>query len=153
MNLVQVQSQDFVVGDEYQALSSDPKAGAIALFVGQVRDMNLDADVDALELEHYPGMTERCLQHIVEAAQARWPLLGYRLIHRYGKLQLGDQIVLVAVSSMHRQAAFDACQYIMDRLKTDAPFWKKEHTRSGQRWLEVKACDQQARDEWRDSLE
>ncbi|GGY53277.1 molybdopterin synthase catalytic subunit [Bacterioplanes sanyensis] len=153
MDSIQVQRQDFNLAEEYHALSRDPQAGAIALFVGQVRDMNLGSDVQALELEHYPGMTERSLQHIVNTAHQRWQLTSVRVIHRYGYLNLGEQIVLVGVSSVHRQSAFDACQFIMDWLKTDAPFWKKEHTRDGQRWLEAKACDQQARDKWLDSHE
>lgn len=153
MDHIQVQQQDFDVGEHYRALSADPQAGAIALFVGQVRDMNLGAEVQALELEHYPGMTERSLEHIVATARQRWELTGARVIHRYGRLSLGEQIVLVGVSSAHRQSAFDACQFIMDWLKTDAPFWKKEHTGDGQRWLDAKACDRKARDKWLDSHE
>ncbi|ASP38150.1 molybdenum cofactor biosynthesis protein MoaE [Bacterioplanes sanyensis] len=154
MDTIQVQTDDFNVQQHYDALRQcNHQAGAVVFFVGTVRDMNLDSQVQALELEHYPGMTEHSLQQIVAAARRRWPLLNVRLVHRVGKLSLGEQIVFVGVSSAHRQAAFEACHYIMDWLKTDAPFWKKEHTHEGPRWLEARADDQQAKDRWRDSHE
>ena len=126
-----VQREDFSLGDEYARLATRPDSGAIVTFVGKVRDFNQGEGVKGLALEHYPGMTEKALADIVQEARRRWPLQECTLIHRIGELWLGDQIVLVAVSSAHRDAAFDACHFIMDFLKTRAPFWKKELTAEG----------------------
>lgn len=125
---VSVQIEDFSVDQEYQRLSEGTAAGAVVTFIGKVRDMNLGDNVIGLHLEHYPGMTEKSLSDICDEAEARWPLLGVRVIHRVGDMDSGDQIVFVGVSSAHRGAAFDACEFIMDYLKTKAPFWKKERT-------------------------
>lgn len=122
---VSVQIEDFSVEQEYQRLSEGAAAGAVVTFVGKVRDMNLGDNVIGLHLEHYPGMTEKSLSDICDQAESRWPLLGVRVIHRVGDMDSGDQIVFVGVSSAHRGAAFDACEFIMDYLKTQAPFWKK----------------------------
>ncbi len=146
--MIRVQAADFSVNDEYQALSNDFSAGAVVFFVGKVRDFNQGDNVTGLSLEHYPGMTEKSLEDIVIEAKARWPILGCRLIHRVGDLALGDQIVFVGVSSPHRQAAFDACAFIMDFLKTQAPFWKKEATESGARWVDARESDQSAVTRW-----
>ncbi len=123
--MISVQEHDFNVGDEYQLLAEGTAAGAVVTFIGKVRDMNLGDDVTGLSLEHYPGMTEKSLNDIVAQAKERWPLLKVKVIHRVGDLELGDQIVFVGVSSAHRGAAFDSCEFIMDYLKTNAPFWKK----------------------------
>lgn len=132
---VSVQIEDFSVEQEYQRLSEGTAAGAVVTFVGKVRDMNLGDNVIGLHLEHYPGMTEKSLSDICDQAESRWPLLGVRVIHRVGDMDSGDQIVFVGVSSAHRGAAFDACEFIMDYLKTQAPFWKKERTTNEDRWL------------------
>lgn len=151
---VSVQEADFDVGVETQALSAGRlDVGAVATFVGLVRADKLSgegSEVSAMTLEHYPGMTEKALVDIVNQARARWPLQECTLIHRIGDLLLGDQIVLVAVSSAHREAAFEACHFIMDFLKTRAPFWKKELTAEGiQRWVEAKQSDDAAAARWR----
>lgn len=122
--------------------------GAVASFVGYVRDYNQDAAVSELLLEHYPGMTEKALEKIVEQAEQRWPLLRVKVVHRVGLLGLGEPIVFVAVASAHRQAAFAACEFIMDYLKARAPFWKKEHTEQGARWVDGRDSDQQAAARW-----
>jgi molybdopterin synthase catalytic subunit len=146
---VRVQTADFDVGAELAALrSADPKVGAIASFVGVARDINDGQNVSALTLEHYPGMTERALQEIIDRARSRWDILQALIIHRVGTLAPLDQIVLVAVSSMHRHDAFDACRFIIDYLKTDAPFWKREQTPGGSRWVETRASDDAARADW-----
>jgi molybdopterin synthase catalytic subunit len=134
---VSVQVQDFDAGAEMRALQRDPKVGAVASFVGVVREV-------AMTLEHYPGMTERALQKIVEEARARWQVLDCTVIHRVGALEPTDQIVLVAVASAHRGDAFAACEFIMDYLKTQAPFWKKE----ADGWVEARASDDQAAERW-----
>ncbi|WP_429092479.1 molybdopterin synthase catalytic subunit MoaE [Aeromonas rivipollensis] len=145
-----VQRADFSLGDEYQRLATRHDTGAIVTFVGKVRDFNQGEEVKGLSLEHYPGMTEKALTDIVTEARGRWPLQECTLIHRIGDLLLGDQIVLVAVSSAHRDAAFEACHFIMDFLKTRAPFWKKELTAEGvQRWVEAKQSDDAAAARWR----
>jgi molybdopterin synthase catalytic subunit len=136
------------MADEYQQLAQGAQSGAIVTFVGQVRDMNLDSEVVGLTLEHYPGMTEKSLVDIGTQALTRWSLQRVTIIHRVGELALGDQIVLVGVSSPHRSAAFDACQFIMDTLKTSAPFWKKERTPNDQRWLDAREQDQQLAKRW-----
>jgi len=144
-----VQREDFSLADEYTRLATRADSGAIVTFVGKVRDFNQGEEVKGLALEHYPGMTEKALADIVQEARRRWPLQECTLIHRIGELWLGDQIVLVAVSSAHRDAAFDACHFIMDFLKTQAPFWKKELTAGGvQRWVEAKESDNAAAARW-----
>ncbi|MDE1513501.1 MULTISPECIES: molybdopterin synthase catalytic subunit MoaE [Vibrio] len=147
-NRVAVQSADFSVADEYQALAQGTQAGAVVTFVGKVRDMNLGDNVLGLHLEHYPGMTEKALLEICDLAQARWPLQRVRVIHRIGDMLSGDQIVFVGVTSAHRNAAFAACEFIMDYLKTRAPFWKKELTTEQSRWIDSRASDQQAMQRW-----
>ncbi|GAK86587.1 molybdenum cofactor biosynthesis protein MoaE [Vibrio ponticus] len=131
---VLVQVADFNVGDEYQALAQSNASGAVVTFVGKVRDMNLGDDVVGLSLEHYPGMTEKALAEICDEAEQRWPLEAIRVIHRVGDMTTGDQIVFVGVASAHRGAAFEACEFVMDYLKTKAPFWKKERTTEATRW-------------------
>ena len=144
-----VQRADFSLGEEYERLAARHDTGAIVTFVGKVRDFNQGDAVKGLALEHYPGMTEKALADIVIQARTRWPLQECTLIHRIGELLLGDQIVLVAVSSAHRDAAFEACHFIMDFLKTRAPFWKKELTAEGvQRWVEAKESDNAAAARW-----
>ena len=147
---VAVQPHDFDVGEEYQQLVTDaPSDGAVVTFVGRVRDLNQQTTITALELEHYPGMTETCLQRIAEQAFQRWPLGKVRVIHRYGKLAPQDQIVLVATTSPHRQAAFESAAFIMDYLKTQAPFWKKETTSQGDtHWVAANPNDQHAATQW-----
>lgn len=122
--------------------------GAVVSFVGYVRDFNDGLEVSGMCLEHYPGMTEKALGKIVIEAEQRWPLLKVEVLHRVGALEPGEPIVFVGVASAHRQAAFDACNFIMDYLKTRAPFWKKEQTGEGERWVEGKASDNQAADRW-----
>ena len=138
---ISVQSQDFDLTEETRFLSKDKKIGAIASFVGVVREV-------AMTLEHYPGMTENSIKKRVEDARARWQVMDCTVIHRSGVLQPGDQIVLVAVASAHRGDAFAACEFIMDYLKTQAPFWKKEHRPGGAQWVEARASDDQAADRW-----
>ncbi|WP_070967255.1 molybdopterin synthase catalytic subunit MoaE [Vibrio sonorensis] len=145
---ISVQSDDFDINALYQTLSSGTDAGAVVTFVGKVRDMNLGDNVTGLSLEHYPGMTEKALQEIVDSAVLRWPLLRVSVVHRVGDLDIGDQIVFVGVSSAHRGAAFDACEYIMDYLKTRAPFWKKERTSDETRWVESRDTDAEAAKRW-----
>ena len=146
---VRVQSADFDLGAEVARLrAGDPRIGAVVSFVGTVRDMNDGDQVAELELEHYPGMTERSLEDIVEQARARWPLYGVLVVHRIGPMKPQEQIVLVACSSAHRGEAFAACEFIMDYLKTDAPFWKKEQTPNGARWIDARVSDDKARAKW-----
>jgi molybdopterin synthase catalytic subunit len=143
---VSVQEQDFDVGSEIAALTAGTtEVGAVASFVGCVRG----GEVAAMTLEHYPGMTEKALAAIVEEARGRWPLLAVRVIHRIGRLLPGDRIVFVAVSSSHRQAAFAACEFIMDYLKTRAPFWKLEETPTDRRWVDAREADDAAAQRWR----
>ena len=151
---VAVQAQDFSIADEYEKLlgvgaEKDTAAGAAVFFVGLVRDMNLEREVVGLRLEHYPGMTEKALLQIIEEARQRWDLHAARIVHRVGDLTLGDQIVYVGVSSAHRLDAFEACEFLMDYLKTRAPFWKKELTVAGDSvWLESQNKDQKAAERW-----
>lgn len=148
-DLIKVQEADFNIQDEYDAMRSDNQEdGAIVFFTGLVRDFNQGKDVTGLFLEHYPAMTEKALGKIVEEAKARWTINRVRLIHRVGQLYLADQIVFVAVSSKHREAAFDACRFIMDYLKNRAPFWKKETTTQGDVWVEALEKDQTAMEKW-----
>lgn len=148
---VRVQQTPFDVGTQYAAfVEKDRAAGAVACFVGRVRDINDDETIETLELEHYPGMTERVMTQVLEDARLRWPLLGAQVIHRVGRLTPGEEIVLVLVSSAHRHAALDACAFIMDHLKTQATFWKKELTPKGSRWVKGRDSDDQAQSRWRD---
>lgn len=146
--MISVQHQDFSVAQEYARLNDNHGDGAVVTFVGKVRDMNLGDNVTGLTLEHYPGMTEKSLTDICEQAKARWPLTYVRVIHRVGALDIGDQIVFVGVSSAHRKAAFEACEFIMDYLKTQAPFWKKERLTAQERWVEARESDQEAAKRW-----
>jgi molybdopterin synthase catalytic subunit len=147
--LVSVQTEDFDVSSELAAMrAGDAAIGAVVNFVGLVRDRNDGAAVAALTLEHYPGMTERALEKIVVEAGKRWSLNAVRVIHRVGTLQVEDQIVLVATASPHRGDAFEACAFIMDYLKTRAPFWKREDTPGGARWVEAKDADDDAAARW-----
>ena len=146
---VRVQEADFDVGAELAALrAGDPRVGALASFLGLVRDLNDGASVSEMTLEHYPGMTEKSLEEIIAQAKTRWPLRGVRVIHRVGRLLPGEQIVLVAVASGHRGEVFAACEFIMDWLKTKAPFWKKEETTEGGRWVDARESDDAAAARW-----
>jgi molybdopterin synthase catalytic subunit len=146
---VKVQTEDFDAGAEINRLRlSRPDTGAVVSFVGQVRDLNDGAQVNTLTLEHYPGMTETALDNIIATAKQRWKIFDALVIHRVGELKPTDQIVLVAVSGAHRGEAFSACEFIMDFLKTEAPFWKKEQTQNGERWVEAKISDDAARERW-----
>lgn len=146
---IRVQTEDFDLGAEVAALrAGQPGIGAIVSFVGTVRDMNEGSTVAEMELEHYPGMTEKALNDIVEQARSRWNLLGVRVIHRVGPLKPQDQIVLAIAASPHRGEAFDACEFIMDYLKTAAPFWKKEQTPEGARWVDARVSDDEALAKW-----
>jgi len=146
---VRVQTEDFDAGAEIARLrGGDPKVGAVAAFIGVARDVNDGAAVATLSLEHYPGMTERALEGIVAEARARWRLIDALVIHRVGELKPTDQIVLVAVTSANRGEAFAACEFIMDYLKTRAPFWKKEATTEGERWVEARIDDDDAAARW-----
>ncbi len=146
---VRVQCAAFDPGAEVNAMhAANVGVGAVVSFVGYVRDFNDGLEVSGMFLEHYPGMTEKALGKIVVEAEQRWPLLKVEVLHRVGGLEPGEPIVFVGVASAHRQAAFDACNFIMDYLKTRAPFWKKERTGEGERWVEGKASDNQAADRW-----
>ncbi|MEO6928438.1 MAG: molybdopterin synthase catalytic subunit MoaE [Casimicrobiaceae bacterium] len=147
---VRVQQGPFDIGEEIERLrGNDARIGAIATFVGTVRDVNEAARVESMVLEHYPGMTERALAEIVADAKARWDLIDALVVHRIGTLRPTDAIVLVAVSSAHRGEAFAACEFIMDFLKTRAPFWKKETTTAGERWLDARQTDADAAARWK----
>lgn len=146
---ISVQNQDFDLSTEIGEMRSrNPAIGAVASFVGLVRDLNDGQQVTAMELEHYPGMTEKSLTDIAEQAQAKWQLMECLIIHRVGALKPLDQIVLVAAASAHRGEAFAACEFMMDYLKTAAPFWKKESTPEGERWVDARESDQSALDKW-----
>jgi len=146
-----VQTEAFDLGAEVNAMSRGrTDIGAIASFVGLARDSNEGSGVAAMTLEHYPGMTEKALAALVEEANSRWALLDVTLIHRVGRLLPGDPIVLVVVAGSHRGEAFAACEFIMDALKTRAPFWKKEETTAGERWVEARASDDAAAARWAD---
>jgi molybdopterin synthase catalytic subunit len=149
MMTVRVQTNDFDVGAEINGMRlSNPNIGAVVSFIGQVRDLNDGDNVATMTLEHYPGMTEKSLAGIIEQAQARWQVADALIVHRVGALKPLDQIVLVLVASAHRKDAFLACEFMMDYLKTEAPFWKKEQTPSGERWVDAKASDDQAKSCW-----
>ncbi len=146
---VTVQTADFDLGAEVAALrAGDSGVGAIAAFVGTVRDRNDGAGVSAMELEHYPGMTERAIDSMIDEAMRRFDIRGVRVIHRVGLLQPPDQIMMVAVASAHRGQAFLACEFLMDYLKTQAPFWKKEQTPEGARWVDARSSDDAALARW-----
>ena len=146
---VRIATEDFDAGREIAALrGNDPRVGAVASFIGTVRDVNEGASVSAMTLEHYPGMTEKALQAIVDEARGRFDILDALVIHRVGELAPTDQIVLVAVTSAHRGDAFDACRFIMDYLKMRAPFWKREATPQGARWVDARVGDDEAAARW-----
>ena len=147
---VSVQREDFDIAAEMARLTAaDPDIGAVVSFTGLVRQMTNDGPITALELEHYPGVTERALEEITAEAEARWPLQGVRVIHRYGRLEPGDRIVLVLTASRHRQAAFEAAEFLMDYLKTRAPFWKKEDHAGSARWVDARDGDDSAVARWK----
>ncbi|HIP80303.1 MAG TPA: molybdenum cofactor biosynthesis protein MoaE [Kiloniellaceae bacterium] len=147
--MIRVQEQDFDVGAELARLTEGNTAiGGLAVFVGLVRDMAGGSGISAMTLEHYPAMTEKMLAEIEAEAQARWPLEASLIIHRYGRLEPGDQIVMVAAASAHREAAFEACQFLMDWLKTKAPFWKLEETDQGAQWVDARSSDDAAAARW-----
>jgi molybdopterin synthase catalytic subunit len=149
MPRVVVQQEDFDTGRELDALTRGRvDVGAVASFVGLVREANDGSPVSGMTLEHYPGMTEKALEDICEQAMSRWKLIDTLVIHRVGALKPGDRIVLVGVSSAHRGEAFAACEFIMDYLKTRAPFWKREETPQGARWVEARASDDEAAGRW-----
>ena len=146
---VRVQREDFEVGHEIARLrAGNPRVGAVVSFIGTVRDLNEGQGVSTLTLEHYPGMTERSLEDICRQAGERWDLEDLLVIHRFGELRPLDQIVLVVTTSAHRGEAFLACEFIMDYLKTQAPFWKKESTAQGERWVEARGSDDVAAQRW-----
>ncbi|HYT85310.1 MAG TPA: molybdopterin synthase catalytic subunit MoaE [Burkholderiales bacterium] len=146
---VRIQAQDFDAGAEIAALRrGDPKIGAVASFIGVCRDANDGEAVKKMTLEHYPGMTEKAIEKIISEARRRWDVMDALVIHRIGELKPTDQIVLVVVTGAHRGEAFAACEFIMDYLKTRAPFWKKEETPQGARWVEARASDDEAAQRW-----
>ena len=146
---IRVQTDIFDAGTEMETLrAGEPKIGAVASFVGIVRDLNEGDEVQVLTLEHYPGMTEKALSDIVDEAARRWSLLGVTVVHRVGPMYPTDPIVLVVTASSHRHDAFDACAFIMDFLKTEAPFWKKEVTPDGERWVAARKSDGDAAARW-----
>ena len=147
--MIRVQREDFDVGHELDALTRDKTSvGGVTSFVGLVRDLAGGEKISAMTLEHYPGMTEQQLAAIEAEARRRWPLDAVLIIHRYGELKPGDRIVLVATASAHRDAAFDACRFLIDWLKTKAPFWKREETAQGARWVDAQASDNAAAKRW-----
>ena len=146
---VTIQAGGFDLGAEIALLrEGDAGVGAVAAFVGTVRDRNDGLGVSAMELEHYPGMTEKAIEDMIEEATRRFDIRAARVIHRVGPLEVGDQIVLVVVGSAHRGEAFQACEFLMDYLKTQAPFWKKEHTPEGARWVDARVADDRALQRW-----
>ena len=148
--MIRVQTEDFDVGAEIAALTEGNHAvGGLAVFVGLVRDRVGGEALGAMTLEHYPGMTEKALARIEEEANQRWPLEASLVVHRVGRLEPGERIVLVAAASAHRQAAFEACQFLIDWLKTKAPFWKQEEMEGGPKWVEARGSDDQAAKRWR----
>jgi len=146
---VRIQAEDFDLSAEVAQLrAANPKVGAIVTFLGTVRDLNDGASVAEMELEHYPGMTEQSISAIIAQAKQRWPVSGALVIHRIGPLKPMEQIVLVAVTGAHRGEAFAACEFIIDYLKTEAPFWKKEQTPAGARWVDARVSDDAALQKW-----
>lgn len=147
---ISVQTEDFDVSTELKNISSHDKTiGALVSFVGLVRDINEGQNIQAMTLEHYPGMTEKALSEIAQEAQQRWPLQGITIIHRIGELLPSDQIVLVITASRHRHAAFESADFLMDFLKSKAPFWKKENTADGARWVDARESDEAALARWK----
>jgi molybdopterin synthase catalytic subunit len=148
--MIKVQREDFDIGAELAQLTNgNTKVGGLASFVGLVRDLAGQDTVSAMTLEHYPGMTEKRLAEIEAEARSRWPLEDVLMIHRYGRLEPGDRIVLVATTSSHRQAALEACAFLIDWLKTKAPFWKLEEGAKGAAWVEAKESDDHAAEKWK----
>ena len=146
---IQIQPDDFDLSAEYGRLRREnPQAGAVVTFTGLVRDFNAEGEVTGIVLEHYSGMTEKTLQRIADEAVARWGVAGLTLIHRVGALGGAEQIVLVGVASRHRREGFAAAEFIMDFLKTEAPFWKRERNPEGEEWVDAKDSDQRARERW-----
>ena len=148
MPTIRVQTKDFNIADELAVMRQNPAIGAVASFIGLVRDINDGLGVSTLTLEHYPAMTNKALAGIVAQAEAHWRIINCTVIHRVGELKPCDQVVLVIVASAHRADAFEACQFIMDYLKTKAPFWKKEQTPAGERWVEARESDDAASLKW-----
>ena len=149
-DFIRIQESDFDLTTEVKALrKDDPRVGAVVTFVGTVREMNDGSQVKGMTLEHYPGMTEKALEEIITQAQGRWDIYKTLVIHRVGSLLPEDQIVLVAVTSAHRGEAFAACEFIMDYLKTAAPFWKKEETPEGSKWVDARVTDDAAMARWK----
>ena len=149
LSLIRIQEKDFDVSAEIAGLrKGDPRVGAVVTFLGTVRDMNDGSQVKGMTLEHYPGMTEKALQEILDQAKTGWDIYQTLVIHRVGPLLPEDQIVLVVVTSAHRGEAFAACEFIMDYLKTAAPFWKKEDTSEGARWVDARVTDDAAVERW-----
>ena len=147
--MIRVQAEDFDIGAEIRKMSAGNHAiGGLCSFVGLVREMAGSADIGAMTLEHYPGMTEKALGKIETEANERWPLEATLIIHRYGRLEPGDQIVLVAAASPHREASFEACHFLIDFLKTKAPFWKLEDTSDGPKWVDARSSDDAAAARW-----
>ena len=146
---VSIQTQDFDLAREIAALRADDKrVGAVCSFIGTVRDRNDGLSVSSMELEHYPGMTEKSIEAMIDEAMARFDVFGVRVVHRVGLLQPLDQVVMVAVTSAHRGTSFQACEFLMDYLKTQAPFWKKEQTPDGARWVDARVSDDAALAKW-----
>ncbi|MGJ7522295.1 molybdenum cofactor biosynthesis protein MoaE [Variovorax sp. LT1P1] len=146
---VSVQTEDFDLQQEIAALrAGDKRVGAVCSFIGTVRDRNDGSDVASMELEHYPGMTEKAIEAMIDEAHRRFDILGARVVHRVGLLQPLDQIMMVAVVSAHRGQSFQACEFLMDYLKTQAPFWKKERTPEGARWVDARVADDAALARW-----
>lgn len=149
MERVSVQTQDFNLSVEVDALrKNDKRVGAVCSFVGTVRDRNDGLNVSSMELEHYPGMTEKAIEAMIDEALTRFGIFGARVVHRVGLLQPLDQVVMVAVTSAHRGTSFKACEFLMDYLKTQAPFWKKEQTPHGARWVDARVTDDEALAKW-----
>src|SRR3954468_22017360 len=147
--MIRVQAADFDIGAEFARITAGRSdIGGVAAFVGLVRDLTGGQTTSAMTLEHYPGMTERQIAHIEEEARRRWPLDDVTIIHRYGRLEPGDRIVLVLTASAHRQAALESCQFLIDWLKTKAPFWKREEGAQGERWVEARHSDDEAARRW-----
>jgi molybdopterin synthase catalytic subunit len=151
--MIRVQREDFDIGAELETLAAgNSRIGALASFVGLVRDMAGGEEIKAMTLEHYPGMTEKKLAEIELEARRRWPLEASLVIHRYGRLEPGERIVLVAIASPHREAAFAACHFLVDWLKTKAPFWKSEEAPEGERWVEAREEDEEAAERWAERM-
>lgn len=149
MTKIEVRHEDFDLGEEVREVEArSPADGAVVSFVGIVRNRNDGRDIESMTLEHYPGMTEKALSEIVEKARRRWQLGDVTVIHRVGELQVGEQIVLCLAASPHRAEAFEACEFIMDWLKTEAPFWKKEKTAEGERWVDARESDDARKARW-----